>query len=36
MHEFYMKVPEQPVEQEEDSVADTELDAALKEVGAAV
>jgi ribosomal protein S6 len=36
MHEFYMKIPEQPVEVEEDSVAEAELDAALKEVGAAV
>jgi hypothetical protein len=31
-----MKIPEQPVEVEEDSVAEAELDAALKEVGAAV
>ncbi len=35
MHEFYMKIPEQPAE-EEDVVAEAELDAALKEVGAAV
>jgi ribosomal protein S6 len=34
MHEFYLKVPEVPVE--DDSAADAELDAALKEAGAPV
>jgi ribosomal protein S6 len=33
MHEFYRTVPQEPVEEEE--AADAELDAALKEVGAA-
>jgi ribosomal protein S6 len=35
MQEFYLKVPEQS-EHEEESAADAELDAALKEAGAAV
>ena len=35
MHEFYRKAPEQS-EQVEEDVADAELDAALKEVGAAI